>query len=151
MKEPQREAMRSLPLDRKLFLVRQHRQSTFPLSNTAQLRPSKTGPETDSSTLASLKRFSLANVVWGGTEPEPISNRPATMFDGNTSNSTSTTSIASSFDPTTTSIQQGDQIQSPSNWTSWWSSASNATGTGHAVGEQSKDTPQFYVDQLRSK
>lgn len=141
--------MRDLPLDRKLFLIRQHNQSSSPIQTP--LRSIKTGPETDSGTLASLKRFSLANVVWGGSAEADNVARPATMYNPSlsASASTSTTSIASLQSPDVANSHQ-DQVPNPSNWNSWWSSASNATGTGHSVGEQAKDTPQFYVDQLKS-
>lgn len=149
MREAQRGAMRNLPLDRKLFLIRQHNHSSFPIQEP--LRSTKTGPETDSGTLASLKRFSLANVVWGGTVETESITRPATMYHqgSSASASTSTTSIASLQSPDSND-STNEKSPNPSNWNSWWSSASNATGTGHSVGEQAKDTPQFYVDQLKS-
>jgi diaphanous 1 len=154
IKGPQRVIMRELTPDRKRFLITQHQQLSTPRSTP--LRPSKTGPASTSSdygALAGLKRFSLVG-AWGGSDDNATptkANRPLTYYD-------TRSSIESS--PTNDSLRsdEGSVVSSPtigqgetaSGWTSWWSAASNATGTGQVVGEQSKDTPQFYVDQLRS-
>jgi hypothetical protein len=148
MKEAQKAAMRQLPEDRKRFLVLQHRQSQPRISEP--LRPVKTGPA-DEGILSNVKRFSLATVGWGATSPhEPsqsIPVRPLTTFG----NATTTASAASSqsMSPTATTVQ-AQPTGSSTSWSSWWSTASSATGTGQTGGERAKDTPQFYVDQMSS-
>lgn len=49
--------------------------------------------------------------------------------------------------PLTPSSTGGHEPE-PASWSSWWTAASNATGAGGE--EVAKDTPRFYVDQLRS-
>jgi diaphanous 1 len=145
--------MRQLPPDRKRFLLSQHREASA--HNPSPLRPSKTGPDVnnDGGALAGLKRFSL--VGWGASSIDshslpPISSQPVTSYEGTPSTPTSPSSVTSIISHLPPSPHFAEQPQGATSWTSWWSAASNATGTGHAVGEQTKDTPQFYVDQLRS-
>ncbi|KAI5476137.1 hypothetical protein MNV49_000407 [Pseudohyphozyma bogoriensis] len=144
MKQAQREAMRKLPPDRQRFLVSQHRQNNS--SQSSPLRPSKTGPEastSDSGALAGLKRFSLWAAPPSASSPDvaPPPRRPTTTYQ------VGEAALPPPSKPTSTAQ---NLERDPQSWTSWWSAASNATGTGHAVGTQAKDTPQFYVDQVKS-
>lgn len=152
MKPSAREAMRRMPEDGKRKLLATHRPSAIPV---APLRPSKTGPDSsDAGALAGLKRFSLASVGWGngsldGLGQPPLPSRPTTTYEAAPSTPTSPT-LKPSLAPVHFAPSSGvDQPQTPASWTSWWSAASNATGVAQ-VSEQAKDTPQFYVDQLRS-
>lgn len=147
MKGPQRDAMKGLPPDRKQFLIHQHQQSSSPTSRA--LRPPKTGPDLDTGALAGLKRFSLAG--WTAPPVTVMDSRPSTMYDGarGVTQSDSNGSVAS-FDVSLSSNFVDPQPDPTSNWSSWWTASSNATGLGQAVGDQAKDTPQFYEDQLRS-
>lgn len=131
MKEAQRAAMRQLPQDRKRFLVYQHRSNQPP----TPIRPSKTGPAAEPGLLENVKRFSLASVGWGGLASPPPHDLSLSVQE-----SPSTPSPHIQTQPTGSS----------SSWTSWWSSSSNATGTGQSSGHVAKDSPQFYADQLRS-
>lgn len=151
--------MRQLAPDRKRFLIAQHRKSSTP--NPSPLRPPKSDPASsqEQGALAGLKRFSMASVGWVAASEEPNAAaakpppRPFTTFEHPTPPSPSQ-ALTSSLEPPsnlTSSPSLGETPQSASTWTSWWASASNATGSGHAVGEQAKDTPPFYVDQLRSR
>lgn len=149
MKPSAREAMRRMPDDGKRKLLATHRPSSTPV---APLRPSKTGPDSsDAGALAGLKRFSLASVGWGngsldGLGQPPDASRPTTTYEAVPSTPTSPTLKPPPSPGTSSGV---DQPHTPASWTSWWSAASNATGVAQ-VSEQAKDTPQFYVDQLRS-
>ncbi|GAA6056774.1 hypothetical protein JCM3770_006127 [Rhodotorula araucariae] len=153
LKDVQRIAMRQLPDDRKRFLVLQHRSSQGP--SPEPLRPAKTGPpaQAGSSLLGDVKRFSLASVGWGGfaassnpaVSPTPV--RPVTTHGARSSSSPPASSPAS--DPATPHLQS-QETGTSSSWTSWWTSPSNATGTGQASSQLAKDSPQFYRDQIRS-
>ncbi|GAA5859773.1 hypothetical protein JCM1840_006447 [Sporobolomyces johnsonii] len=149
MKETQRLGMRQLPDDRKRFLLRQHRQSQA--HSSEPLRAAKTGPTGDTGLISNVKRFSLASVGWGAASvnvAQPL--RPVTTFGTASDSSPHTPSPTSpSFRPVSPPLH-AQPTGTSSSWTSWWSSASNATGTGQAASEQAKDTPPFYVDQLRS-
>ncbi|GAA5889934.1 hypothetical protein JCM5296_003653 [Sporobolomyces johnsonii] len=150
MKETQRLGMRQLPDDRKRFLLRQHRDSQA--RSSEPLRAAKTGPTGDNGLLSSVKRFSLASVGWGAASVNvsqaPL--RPVTTFGTASDSSPHAPSPTSpSFRPVSPPLH-AQPTGTSSSWTSWWSSASNATGTGQAASEQAKDTPPFYVDQLRS-
>lgn len=149
MKDAQRTGMRALPDDRKQFLVLQHRQTQ--VRQPEPLRSVKTGPEVDAGVLGNVKRFSLASVGWGAVSPPdpspPPLRRPTTTFE--LSNPTSPTPDSLPSRPSSPPLQS-QATGTSSSWTSWWTTASNATGSGQATSEQAKDSPQFYVDQLRS-
>ncbi|GAA6035972.1 hypothetical protein JCM8097_005193 [Rhodosporidiobolus ruineniae] len=156
MKDAQRPGMRLLPDDRKRFLVMQHRDSQ---ARTAPepLRPHKTGPVTEAtsgSVFNNVKRFSLASVGWSAVSPPLESSspqspaRPSSIYGGAPPGSPSVAS-PSPTRPTSPHLQT-QPTGSSSTWTSWWSAASNLTGAGQGGTEQAKDSPQFYVDQLRS-
>ncbi|GAA5950997.1 hypothetical protein JCM3765_004650 [Sporobolomyces pararoseus] len=151
MKEAQRGAMRQLPEDRKRFLILQHRQSQP--REPEPLRPTKTGPA-DDGILSNVKRFSLATVGWGAVtsdEPSPaLPIRPMTTFGSSSIHSELSTATHSRSDVNPSTTIQTQPTGSSSSWSSWWSTASNATGTGQGGAERAKDTPQFYVDQLSS-
>lgn len=150
LKEAQREAMRQLPDDRKRFLILQHRQSQPQAPEP--LRATKTGPS-DEGLFSNVKRFSLATVGWGPTveddTPTPLPSRPATAFGSAFSFQASSTTSSGPVSPTM-EIVQAQPTGSSTSWSSWWSTASNATGTGQTGGERAKDIPQFYVDQMSS-
>ncbi|GEM06116.1 hypothetical protein Rt10032_c01g0133 [Rhodotorula toruloides] len=138
MKEAQRGAMRQLPDDRKRFLIGQHRVN----QPTTPLQPSKTGPATDAGLLENVKRFSLANVGWGGLLSPPLDDaRPRTKPPDSPVED-------SAFTPS--SRIQTHSTGTSSSWASWWSTTSTATGTGQPSSRVAKDSPQFYADQLRS-
>lgn len=148
MKEAQKGAMRNLPLERKEFLILQHRQSQP--RRVEPLHPTSPGPASEEGIFSNVKRFSLATVGWGGnaasdTVPKPAPSRPVTTF-GSSGISTSSQPVS----PTSTALQ-GQTTGSSSTWSSWWSTASSMTGTGQAGTEHAKDTPQFYVDQMSSR
>lgn len=133
--------MLKLEPDRKRFLITQHRESEA-ASTPARLRQNKTGPELGSDlTVSSLKRFSLVNWAVGSVEDETA------VVDRNIP--LAATSAASTFKDSPQTPRSPVIGEAGSSWTSWWSTASNATGTGQNVGE-SKDTPSFYVTELRS-
>ncbi|BGP44533.1 hypothetical protein JCM10450v2_000347 [Rhodotorula kratochvilovae] len=156
LKEAQRTAMRQLPDDRQRFLVLQHRSSQG--SSPEPLRPVKTGPapQGDASLLGNVKRFSLASVGWGGfasppspdASPTPV--RPATTYGAGAASPASPSPGSPRAGGAATPHLQSQETGTSSSWTSWWTSPSNATGTGQASSEQAKDSPQFYRDQLRS-
>ncbi|KAK4704608.1 hypothetical protein P7C70_g1599, partial [Phenoliferia sp. Uapishka_3] len=151
MKAPQRAAMRQLPLDRQRFLISQHRSST-PAPHVAPLRPSKTGPsETSTGTgaLANLKRFSL----WGApAEAPPVPSLPSPPTSPVKLSHVTPHSTGGSNGRRGLNLQPVEEDHQ--SWSSWWSAASNATGNGTGGNgggaEVAKDTPRFYVDQLRS-
>lgn len=144
MKPGAREAMRQMPLDGKRKLLATHRPTSSPL------RQSKTGPdhEGESSISTTLKRFSLASVGWGAGSLEALAQqtaRPSSIVEPGSS----PTGSAASPPPTPSLPPISAHPQQSASWSSWWSAASNATGIAQ-VSEGAKDTPQFYVDQLRS-
>lgn len=147
MKEGPREEMRKMPAEAKRKLLANHRPSPSPL------RPSKTGPELDgdSGALSTLKRFSLASVGWGPGALEGLSQqaaRPSSIVDS-AGSLASLPSLATSPPPTPGLSSAPSHPPPTASWSSWWSAASNATGVTQ-VSEQAKDTPKFYVDQIRS-
>lgn len=155
MKPLQREAMRRLPRDRKRFLVSQHLATS--MSSQPPLRASKTGPEPygDVGGFSGLKRFSL----WGAPSlpvlpKNPPPRRPVTTYEASASDPATSTTSPDHPDSVSTpgSPRLGGPTLSATSWATWWGAASNATGAGHAdaVGHQAKDTPQFYVDQIKS-
>lgn len=148
MKPGARTAMRQMPVEGKRKLLATHRPTASPL------RPSKTGPDPSNEVgaLAGLKRFSLASVGWNvgsldDPPPQPnLPSRPSTMYNAAP---TSPALPAAPQPPQHVSAPSSTATETPQSWTSWWSAASNPTGVAQ-VSEQAKDTPQFYVDQLRS-
>jgi len=152
MKPSAREAMRRMPEDGKRKLLATHRPTATPV---APLRPSKTGPDSsDVGTLSGLKRFSLASVGWGtgsldGLGEPLLPSPPTTTYEAAPSTLSIPTPKSPIFSTSLAPSNSVDPPQTPASWTSWWSAASNATGIAQ-VSEQAKDTPQFYVDQLRS-
>lgn len=153
LKGDRRADMRRLPIDHKRHLIVQHRQTTNPV---APLRPSRTGPELSNDgggALAGIKRFSLASVGWGADPVEqgaapPSRGRPRNEEGVSTPSSpSSAASTSSAVQPSTPSV---GPPQTSSSWASWWSAPSDATGVGQPTSELARDTPQFYVDQIRS-
>lgn len=138
--------MRHLPLDRQQFLIRQQREATRPASGSpAPLRHSRTGPAHEPETgVGALRRLSMA-VGWSVADHEPVKPAPA---------SRAVSTYGALGGGTGAGLAQPAMVPSPTgdatSWASWWTGASNATGTAQAVGEQAKDTPAFYVVQIKS-
>lgn len=138
--------MRHLPPDRQQFLIRQQREANRAASGSpSPLRHSKTGPAHDAeANVGALRRLSMA-VGWSAAQDEPVKPKLVTRAMstyGALGGETGTGLVQSAVVPNPT----GDATS----WATWWTGASNATGTAQAVGEQAKDTPAFYVVQIKS-
>lgn len=145
--------MRQMGADQKRLLVSQHQQAAPVVA--PPLRQSRTGPATDDfGTLA--RRFSLIPTAWSSSTvlDHPIStstlDRPATFPMDTHLPTPSDTPLLDGSSPSTPYSPNfaSAPVQSASSWTSWWS---HSTGIGQNVTGESKDTPSFYVDQLRSR
>jgi len=141
--------MRHLPPDRQQFLVRQQREANRAASGSpAPLRHSKTGPAHDTGpgtgALAGLRRLSMV-VGWSAGQ-EDFEAEPKLAVRAHSTYG----ALGSGSGPVQVAAVVANPTGDATSWASWWTGASNATGTAQAVGEQAKDTPAFYVVQIKS-
>lgn len=136
LKEDRREAMRSMPLERKKYLVHQSRQSKIMMgtsTSTAQT-PVQTSPEPTPAPMSPqvtgglMKRFS----IWGGS-PTPA---PAPASPSNKE-------IASEQTPISPQVTGGL-------WGSWWPATPKESGGNKDTGRTQAKSVEWFADGLRN-
>jgi diaphanous 1 len=165
LKEPQRRAMHQLPVDRKLYLLEQHKQyriaSAKPHSHVAQPPYSATyGPSSAGNLLPRLvpqltgdsglmRRLSITG--WGTASAAPLSSAPGSNRKGERPDPSSPSSQAHDAKAT-----EGPQPLQPQNtgglWSSWWvSSGGEKNTTAQSKNTKEANTPKWYVDRIKGK
>lgn len=133
--------MKLLEIDRKRFLIHQHRST----SSSLPLRATKTGPDpsNEGMLVGGLKRFSLVGWAAGGVDAKENEGRGGRMSIYDRSSAVPTTPSTTLDGPIPNSLLP---TETGNAWTSWWSSTSTPTGP---QSPDSLDTPSSYVAQIQ--
>lgn len=164
MKEPQRQAMHQLPVDRKLYLLEQHKQyrvtSARSHSRTAQPSHSATyGPSSAGNLLPRLVpqltgdaglmgRLSITG--WGSASAAPHLSTSGSNRKGERPEPSSP---IQTHGATTTEEPQPLQPQTTGGlWSSWWvSSGGEKNATAQGKNTEEAKIPKWYVDKIKGK